>query len=298
MAQKLSEGVLPTAALRYRRVLTGASAISFVSILLAFWGWFPKGESRFLGLLFLLLVLLPYAFIPLRLYGQKLRSGLNLALAMGCALCVPGIYLVRFAFTWDRRWWILGNLILALSMQPILIVTAGKIHIHLPRLKHSRLKLLVSLAYGFLLFVLFWLFYSPVPFQINKNEHSAMKYLAASAMAAFADAYQHEGLYPEALDNLGPNSSPKCTSTPHVIDHGNPTGYLFEYRGVQPSTTLQGCSRFKGFAMTARPVVFGKTGIRSFCVDRSLSIHFTSENRPANVSDPADFTVWLEHRPQ
>ncbi len=245
MAQELSEGVLPAAAFRYRRVLAWASAISFVSILMTFWGWFPAGESRLFGLLLLLLVLLPYAFIPLCLYSQKLRSGLNLALAMGCASCIPGIYLVRFAFTGDRRLWILSNLILALSMQPILIVTAVKIHIYLPRLKHARLKLLVNLAYGFFLFVLFWLFYSAVPFQINKNEHSAMKYLAFSAVAAFEDAHEHEGLYPEAFGNLGPNSSPECTSAPHVIDHGNPTGYLFEYHGIQP-TTFQGCSRFKG----------------------------------------------------
>jgi hypothetical protein len=30
---------------------------------------------------------------------------------MGSALLVPGIVLIRFALTWDRRWWLLGNLI-------------------------------------------------------------------------------------------------------------------------------------------------------------------------------------------
>ena len=48
--------------------------------------------------------------------------------------------------------------------------------------------------------------------------------------------------------------------------------------------------------MTARPVTFGKTGIRSFYMsnqdqDRDV-IHFTSENRPAVATDP---TVYLEH---
>src|SRR4029077_8636960 len=104
-----------------------------------------------------------YAFIPLRLYSQRLRSGLNLAIAMGCAQFLPGIYLVRFALTWDRRWWVLGNLILALLMQLVLIVLAVKTYIPLPRLRYTRLKLLVSMAYGFLLLALFWLFYSPVP---------------------------------------------------------------------------------------------------------------------------------------
>jgi len=49
MAQELREGVLPAAAFRYRRVLAWASAISFVSILMTFRGWFPTGESRLFG---------------------------------------------------------------------------------------------------------------------------------------------------------------------------------------------------------------------------------------------------------
>src|ERR1700751_4865711 len=59
----------------YREVLAGASAVSFVSILITFYAWFPKDESYLLGVLALLPVFLPYAFIPLRLYGRRLRSG-------------------------------------------------------------------------------------------------------------------------------------------------------------------------------------------------------------------------------
>src|SRR5260370_20134763 len=118
MARETSEGTVP-AAFRYRQALTWACAISFVCILLTFWGWFPKGQSRLLAVLALLPLLLPYAFIPWRLYSERFRSGLNLAITMGGALFVPGIMLVRFALTWDRRWWILGNLILALLMQGV-----------------------------------------------------------------------------------------------------------------------------------------------------------------------------------
>lgn len=50
--------------------------------------------------------------------------------------------------------------------------------------------------------------------------------------------------------------------------------------------------------MTARPVKFGKTGIRSFYISQNLVIRFTSENRPAMATDPVDSTVILEHRPQ
>ena len=176
MALEASEDILP-AVFRYRQVLTWASAISFVSILLTFWAWFRINGIRVLEVLVLLPLLLPYAFIPLRLYSQRLRSGLNLAIAMGGALFVPGIMLVRFALTWDRRWWVLGSLILALLMQLVLNVLAVKTYIPLPRLRHARLNLLISMAYGFLLFGLFCLFYSPVPVRITASESAATKYL-------------------------------------------------------------------------------------------------------------------------
>jgi len=142
MAPEASEGTVP-AVFRYRQVLTWACAISFVSILLTSWAW--SRESRLLAVTVLLPLLLPYAFIPLRLYSQRSRSGLSLAIAMGGALFVPGIMLVRFALTWDRRWWVVGSLLLASSMQLVLIVLASKTYISLPRLRHARLKFLVSM---------------------------------------------------------------------------------------------------------------------------------------------------------
>src|SRR5215469_15626805 len=65
---ELDEGV---PAYRYRGVLAGASVVSLVSIFITFWAWWPKEESYKLGVLLLLPVVLPYAFIPLRLYGER-----------------------------------------------------------------------------------------------------------------------------------------------------------------------------------------------------------------------------------
>ena len=52
-----------------------------------------------------------------------------MAITMGCALVSRGIYLVRFAITWDSRWWVLGNLIVALLMQLVLIVVGVKAYV-------------------------------------------------------------------------------------------------------------------------------------------------------------------------
>ena len=76
------------------------------------------------------------------------------------------------------------------------------------------------------------------------------------------DADNHGMPYPEAVGSWGPNVSGACTAKVSTLLPRD-GGYVFEYRGVPPSSTLQGCTRFKGFVMTARPVTFGKTGIRS-----------------------------------
>jgi len=299
MPQEPREDTLSALEFRYRQILTWASIVTFVCILDVSWSWAPSGK-KLPGLFALLPLLLPYGFIPLRLHSRRLRSGLTLAFAMGSALLIPGIYLLRFALTWDRRWWILGNLILGLLMQPVLIVIAAKTFFSMPTLRHGRVKLLGSLTYGFLLFVLFWLFYSPVPRYIRDNEHFAMRYLSACAFSAILDAREHSGLYPTGFANLASSSKPKCMRNgPWVINPTNPTqGYFWEYSGSTSSSSVDGCTRFESFTMTARPVVFGRTGIRSFFIDEHMHIHVTSENRPATAIDPIDSTLVFEHRPQ
>ena len=299
MAQEPREDILSALEFHCRRILTWASIVTLVCILDVSWSWTPFGE-KLLGLFALLPLLLPYGFIPLRLHSRRLRSGLTLAFAMGCALLIPGIYLLRFALTWDKRWWILGNLILGLLMQPVLIVIAAKTFFSMPTVRHGRVQLLGNLAYGFLLFGSFWSLYSPVPGYIRDNEHFAMRYLSACAFSALLDAHKHGGLYPTGFANLAPSSKPRCMSNgPWVINPTNPTqGYSWEYSGSTSSSTVDGCTRFKRFTMTARPVVFGRTGIRSFFVDEHMDIHATSENRPATAIDPIDSTLVFEHRPQ
>jgi hypothetical protein len=299
IAQEHREDIRSAFEFRCRRILTWASIVTLVCILNVFLSWTPSGKML-LDLFPLLPFLLPYGFIPLRLYTRRLRSGLTLALAMGCALLIPGIYLLRFVLTWDKRWWILGNVILGLLMQPVLIVIAGKTFFSMPPIPHGRVKLLGSLAYGSLLFGLFWSIYSPVPRYIRENEHFAMRYLIDCAVSAFLDAQVHGDLYPMGFASFASSSMPKCMTTdPWGINPSDPThGYFFDYSGSTSSSTVEGCTRFKSFTMTARPVVFGKTGIRSFFIDKRMDIHATSENRPANAIDPIDSTLVFEHRPQ
>jgi hypothetical protein len=143
------------------------------------------------------------------------------------------------------------------------------------------IKLLGTLAYGAVLCGLFLLVYSPIPLQLSENEAAAQSSLFDRAIGIEAD------LKCEA----------RVADLPKEAD-----GYFFEYAAASPSTTTEGCPALKGknFAITARPVVYGRTGIRSFFVDRNLAVHATSENRPANPGDPIVWTMqdWLyHHRP-
>ena len=283
MSPETSDPDVPSI-IRFRQALSLACAISFVSIVVTAWGWFTD-VGPLVVVLALLPFLLPYAFIPFRLYSHNLRAGLNLAIAMGCALLVPGIMLVRFALIWDRRWWIVGNLSLGLVMQVVLIFISIKAYIPLPRVRHGRTKLLASITYGLFVFAWFRFAYSPVPGRIVTNESAAKKYLEGSAVTADLDAWEHGGLYPESVGSMDPNPNPKCT-TASKYSVGS-TAYIFEYRGIQSLSKSQDCKRFRGYTITARPAVYRKTGVRSFRItNRGFAIHFTSENRPATDSDP------------
>lgn len=292
-ASRMAQGALSDnrwAPFRHQRALIWASTLSFVSILLGFWAWIPSWmhSSRLSGLLFLLPFLLPYGFIPLRLLNRRVFTGLTLAFAIGCALFVPGLYVIRFLFKWERNWWILGNLVLALLMQPVLVVIAAMTLTTISRPAKWRAKFLGSLAYGVWLFGLFRLFYSPIPYQIRENERLAETYLCEAASHANVSALYNGGLYPIASVDLPSVAESTCEKDGlGVVDPKHPSdGYVFEYVGISPSITAEGCKRFKAFTMSARPMAYGRTGFRSFSVDNNMEVHATSEDRPANPSDP------------
>jgi hypothetical protein len=220
---------------------------------------------------------------------------------MGCALFVPGIYVIRFLLKWETNWWILASLILAFLMQPVLVVIAAKTLMTMFRPPKWRTKFLASLVYGIVLFVLFWLAYSPIPYQLSKNEASAQGHLCLAALEAHSDAlaaYEagHE-VYPLSFPNIAPEADPKCKGDSLVVGGLKPEdGYRFEYAGISPLKTAEGCKRFKSFSISARPIAYGRTGFRSFLVDGYQRVHATSEDRPANPSDP--IVLWAMDCPR
>ena len=311
--------------LRHRRVLTWASLLALICIVSLILGWAPSQEKcmdltgyplydfimcKCTYLFGLSPVYVPYGFIVWRLYRGRFRAGLNLAIGMGCAFVIPGVYLIRDVIRSEKVWWILGCLAVATLMQTVLVVVATKALIGMPRSSKWGIKSLESFAYGAFLFGMFWLFYSPVPNLIVGNEVFAMDFLGQCDSQAWFYSLVHGGLFP--ADFVASGSDSKCTaavpafhsmSYPELVawkanppDLSRPIhGYFFQYSGNDESLTKDGCVRYKRFTMTARPVVYGKTGIRSFLLDVAFDenqltfphsrLYGTSENRPATASD-------------
>jgi hypothetical protein len=260
-----------------------------------------EGFDRFPGLVCILPFWLPYGFILLRLYGGRVKSGLALAVAMGCALIVPGILLVRFVIEWERSWWIQGNLTLALLMQPVLVIAGILTYRSIPHSAGESFKPWGSSAYGIVLFGLCWLLYTPVPRQIIDNELHAMGRLREITNANLSYAEKFDGFYPESSSLQEPGEKVECDSNrlSYLLRRNPVDGYIFEYRSAISNTQVRGCKVAKSYTITARPIGFRKSGIRSFFVDqgkpgakqfevRFIHIHHTSEDRPATPDDPTE----------
>jgi hypothetical protein len=293
-----------------QRAVAVASSISLVCIFCAFWSWMPswKDFDRFPGLVCILPFWMPYGFVLLRLYQGRVKSGLVLAGTMGCALFLPGVFLLRFVVEWGKSWWIQTNLALALLMQPVLVAAAIWTLRSMQRAPRDLFKMLGSSAYGIALFGLFWVVYSPVPRLIIYNESMAEYRLRDISGTALRYAEDFDGFYPRGSLLLVPAGRAECDSD-HLRYLLRPEdGYIFEYHGVVSEISARGCEVAKTYIITARPVVFRKTGIRSFLVDQTkpglrwhqvdfIHIHITSEDRPATVSDPGEDIKLFVHRP-
>jgi len=278
------------AALRWSRLVAISSLGSAVCIIAAYsiqaWGtvdWLP-------GLLFISPVWLPFLFIPSRLRGERIKSGLALAIAMGGALFAPAVAVIYYAHEWEASLWIQGCLALLLLTQPVLVSAAIRAYKFLPAAPRDGLKLAVSTTYGVLLFAAFWLFvgFGNFPSPIAYNEHSAMESMRAAYMAANVYARDHGGFYPENRAAWRPGAQEECKAYgwPSITSNQADDGYSFDYRGDSSDQPGHRCRMAKTYEATARPVVFGRTGRRSFFVDQTGVIRFTLENRAATASDP------------
>jgi hypothetical protein len=248
-----------------------------------------EGPELIQGLAAFSIFWLPYVFIPFRLRGEKIKSGLTLAIAMGSALFLPGIALLYHVHQWEEGWRLQGFLLLGLLMQPMLVVAALRVYKSLPSEPHDRRKAAVSYAYGVLVFGLFWAeaLNGNFPGPIVYNEGQAMESMRSVYMSADYYSTNHQGFFPQTPAGATPEEKPECENDRPGMYHGDRRdGYIISYEVVAAGKPVAGCRVAASYIGTARPITYGKTGRRSFFVDQTRIIRSTSENRYATASDP------------
>jgi hypothetical protein len=275
-------------------------------MLAQFSGWSPSQDDRLLGVFLFLPVIRPSGFTSLRLYREQFEGAVTLAISMGGALFAAEGCLLYFAIPWDHRRWLFCALIAGSCASLILMIFGWKLAKFLTQPpRFATFRTLRHVGYAIAILWIFWVAYSPVPHHILENERDALRYVAHRAFSVSENArIEHAGLLAEEHGSLGAGLRTECHSDPPppnvAADYGLPRGHKFEYRGRQAATTVNGCTWFQGSTTTARPSAYRETGIKSYFVDETLRIHFTSENRAAQVRDPdtSALEVMLEsHRP-
>jgi hypothetical protein len=131
-----------------------------------------------------------------------------------------------------------------------------------------------------------------VPFEDKKTIHAKTAKSRLESINKAASGYANLlGGFPESLGALGSppwGQQANCRAAGPLerrLDNSS-AGYLIEYHSGPPSTAFtESCGGAKSYTITARPIVYGKTGLLNLYTDESGDIRCTDEDRPANASD-------------
>ena len=282
---------------RGRALLTLFSLISLVTIFLLD---LYAGEDSKGGPLISAPFCLPYLFVMLRL-RKRPRSALALAITMSCAMVGPAVWLILYARSWDARWWIPSGLGVVAMAQLVLAVIAVRSWRSLPPERGQWRIIIANAAYGVIaLIILIWVL-RDMPNRITENENGTVWLLQDVHKAAASYASTYGGVYPAHLTafNASPgDSQPDCKAasllslplSPSNPDRFQGQGwggeYVFEYSAGGPAKSSAGCLGAKTYSLRARPLVYRRTGRRSFLIDEGGVIRATREDRWARVNDP------------
>jgi hypothetical protein len=283
---------------RGRALVTLFSLISLVTIFLL--DLYAGGDSKG-GPLISTPFWLPYLFVILRL-RKRPKSALALAITMSCAMAGPAVWLILYARSWDARWWIPSGLAVVAMAQLALAVIAVRSWRNMPSEPGQWRVIIANATYGVIaLIILIWVL-RDMPNRITENENGTVWLLQDVHKAAASYASTYGGVYPAhltAFDASPGDSAPTCNAasllslplSPSDPDSFQGRGwggeYVFEYFAGSPAKSSAGCVGAARYTLRARPVVYRRTGRRSFLIDETGVIHATGENRPARVGDPA-----------
>ncbi len=127
--------------------------------------------------------------------------------------------------------------------------------------------------------------------RISADEAAAVAFLRTVNTAAVTYSSTYAVGYPKSLAAMGESSDGKVTQEhagliDKTLASGMKAGYTITYRPGPPTD-----GQVVAYMAVARPVQYGKSGIRSFFTDPSGVIRETREDREPTVNDPPVGTV-------
>jgi hypothetical protein len=244
---------------------------------------------------------LPGLFIFVYLRGSRPKTGLALAVAMGCTLFFAIAMARSVADDWSDGWRIHNSLTFAMLVPLILSATAIRTYYTMPRERGDLRQLLWSSTYGGIVLILLLEALPGVGGSpVSRHEIVAAARLRTINVTVSAYARKFGGIYPERLAALGPPSFGRkkdcgAAGLSDIPLDNRTNAYTFEYRsGVPAEKIATNCRGGKNYTVIARPIVFGESGTLSFFTDDSGIIRCTSDNRTPTVNDPRIY--YLAHQ--
>jgi hypothetical protein len=156
-------------------------------------------------------------------------------------------------------------------------------------------------AYAVIALFILMSFLGHAPDRIAQDEERALATTRSIQKAASSYARDFGGVFPAHLAAFGApagDQKPNCngdnllwlpnetSSADTFTTTGWSGGYVFQYQAGPPAQTSAACVGSRGYTLTARPVVFKKTGRHSFLMNQDNIVHAAQEDRPARSDDP------------
>lgn len=229
-------------------------------------------------------------------HGRALAGALSVSLP---AIIIAWTAVLFISLGGGARWLLVSFQLLALTQLALLVSGIGARYTIRPEPPHGR-RPLRGLGYGlFFAFFLYAFLFGIVYGGLRGNWPAANQ---ASAVGTLGSIHKAATTYEETYANGYPldrwvlvpppvGTTPGCNAA-GLLDATRASrqryGYVFEYwPGPRVETPPFGClAGVQSYTISARPLLYGKTGTTSFFADETGIIRQTSKDRRATADDP------------
>ncbi len=234
---------------------------------------------------------LPFLAILGELRVARIKKGLAIALAVGCAAFMLTLLAIFIAMPDLSRPFLVWSVVFVL-VQVAMVTLAIRTYYALPHEAGDPRTLLMGIlrfgAYAGTAVILATFFLPNLTNpRRNAAEASPVGSLRSINTAEITYASTYTKGFSASLEALGPphaNTAP-TENAADLIDEwlarGHKLGYEFSYHPGPPDAG----GTISTYALTARPVEFGRSGCRNFFTDQSEVIRSIKEDRSANAHD-------------